>query len=179
MEARTSTGPRHRIVVIGGGFGGLYAVRALRKEPVDIVLLDRCNYHLFQPLLYQLATGALSSGDITAPLRAIFSRDKRVRVLLGEAVDFDLQNRKVITTDGETPYDTLVVAAGSVTNYFGHDDWRDSALGLKSVEEAVELRRRVFFAFEEAEKECDNERRREWLTFVIAGAGPTGVELAG
>ncbi|MFN7992999.1 MAG: NAD(P)/FAD-dependent oxidoreductase [Bryobacteraceae bacterium] len=170
---------KHQVVVVGGGFGGLHATRGLRHLPVETVLVDRCNYHLFQPLLYQLATGALSSGDITAQLRGIFKHDKSVRVLLGEVTYFDLDSRKVFLTDGEVPYDTLVVAAGAVTNYFGHDGWRERALGLKEMEDAIELRRRIFFAFEEAEKECDSVRRLEWLTFVIAGAGPTGVELAG
>ncbi len=169
----------HKVVVIGGGFGGLYAVKELQKTGAEIVLLDRSNVHLFQPLLYQLATGALSSGDIAAPLRAVFSGKRNVEVVLGEAIDFDLGRRKVITTDSEIGYDTLIVAAGSETNYFGHDEWREHALGLKSMDEAVEIRRRVFFAFEEAEKESVPERRKEWLTFAIVGAGPTGVEVAG
>ncbi len=170
---------RHRVLIIGGGFGGLYTAKALKHAPVQLNLLDRRNFHLFQPLLYQLATGSLSAGDIASPLRSVLAKRKNVRVTLGEARDFDLERRKVITREGELGYDTLIVAAGSETNYFGHEDWRDRAVGLKSVEEALEIRRRIFNAFEQAEKTNDAQERLTWLTFVVVGAGPTGVELAG
>jgi len=169
----------HRVVILGGGFGGLYAAQALRRASVDVTLLDRRNFHLFQPLLYQVATGALSPGDIAAPLRAVLSTQKNARVLLGEAVDLDSQNRRLILADGEVPYDTLIVATGAQNHFFGHDEWQKIAPGLKSIEDATTMRRNVLFAFEAAEREPDPERRRAWLTFVIVGAGPTGVELAG
>ncbi len=169
----------HRVVIIGGGFGGLLAAKNLGRSPVDLTLLDRHNYHLFQPLLYQVATGGLSPGDIAAPLRAVLRRNENTEVLLGEAVDFDVENRRVKLTDGEIEYDTLVLATGSAPSYFGHNDWEEWAPPLKSIEDATEIRRRMLVAFEAAEREPDAERRRAWLTFVIVGAGPTGVELAG
>jgi NADH:ubiquinone reductase (H+-translocating) len=135
---------RHRVLIVGGGFGGLYTAKALKHVPVQLDLLDRRNFHLFQPLLYQLATGSLSAGDIASPLRSVLAKRKNARVILGEARDFDLERRKVITHEGELSYDTLIVAAGSETDYFGHEDWRDRAVGLKSVEEALEIRRRIF-----------------------------------
>ena len=170
---------QHRIVILGGGFGGLYAAKALKRAPAQITLLDRRNFHLFQPLLYQVATGSLSAGDIAAPLRAVFSRQKNTQVLLGEAVDLDAENRRLILADGELDYDTLIVAVGSSDYYFGHSEWQRSAPGLKSVEEAVTIRHKILFAFEAAEREEDPEKRREWLTFVLVGGGATGVELAG
>lgn len=169
----------HRIVIVGGGFGGLNAARALRKARAEVTLIDKRNFHLFQPLLYQVASGALSPGDIAAPLRAVLSRQKNTRVLLAEAVDFDLAGRKVILRDGELPYDTLVVAAGAENQYFGNGAWERYAPGLKTVEDATEIRRRIFKAYERAEREADPEARRAWLRFVVVGGGPTGVELAG
>ncbi len=170
---------RHRVAILGGGFGGLYAAKALARAAVDITLVDRRNFHLFQPLLYQVATGALSPGEIASPLRSILSGQKNARVWLGEAVDLDAGGRKLILADGAVEYDTLIVAAGSGTSYFGHDEWAELAPGLKTIEEATEIRRRILVAFEEAERETEESRRREWLTFVVVGAGPTGVELAG
>jgi NADH dehydrogenase len=169
----------HHVVILGGGFGGLSAARALRRAPVDVTLIDRCNYHLFQPLLYQVATGALSPANIAAPLRHVLKRQKNTRVLLGEAVDIDVANRRVILSDGEVAYDTLIVATGSTHYYFGHDQWEPHAPGLKTIEDATKMRRRILLAFEAAEREANPEKLRAWMTFVIVGAGPTGVELAG
>jgi NADH dehydrogenase len=171
---------KHRVVIIGGGFGGLYAARSLGKADVDLTLVDRRNFHLFQPLLYQVATGFLSPGEIAAPLRYVLNRQKNTRVLLGEVVDIDPGAREVILTDGALlPYDTLVVATGSTHHYFGHPEWAHLAPGLKTVEDATEIRTRILLAFERAEKETDPEKRSAELTFVVVGAGPTGVELAG
>jgi len=170
---------KHRVVILGGGFGGLYAAKALKNAPVDLTLLDRRNFHLFQPLLYQVATGSLSPGEIASPLRSILRRQKNTRVLLGEAIDLDAHRRRVILRDGEAEYDSLIVATGSTDSYFGHDEWRRIAPSLKSIEEATEIRQKILFAFEAAEREADPEKRREWLTFVLVGAGATGVELAG
>ena len=170
---------RPRIVIVGGGFGGLYTARRLRSLPVDVTLLDRRNFHLFQPLLYQVATGALSPANIAAPLRAILKRSRNVRVLLADVTAFDVARRRVAATSGEFPYDTLVVAAGVRHQYFGHDEWESEAPGLKTLEDAVEMRRRILLAFERAETETDPAERRALLTFVIVGAGPTGAELAG
>jgi NADH dehydrogenase len=170
----------HRVVIVGGGFGGLYAAKALRRVPVDVTLVDRRNFHLFQPLLYQVATGSLSPGEIAAPLRSLLSSQKNVRVLLGEAADLDPEGRQLILADGAAvPYDTLIVAAGARNHYFGHPDWFVDAPGLKSIEDATAIRHKILYAFEAAEREPDPARRRAWLTFVIVGAGPTGVELAG
>jgi NADH:ubiquinone reductase (H+-translocating) len=170
---------KHRVVILGGGFGGLYAAKALKKAPVELTLLDRRNFHLFQPLLYQVATGSLSPGEIASPLRAVLRRQQNTRVLLAEAVDLNAEQRKVILDSGELDYDTLIVATGSSDFYFGHDDWKQVAPGLKSIEEATEIRHKILYAFEAAEKEQDPQTRREWLTFVLVGGGPTGVELAG
>ncbi len=176
----------HRVVVVGGGFGGLQAALALRHAPVELTLLDRRNFHLFQPLTYQVATGALSPGEIAYPLRAIFTRDRNVRVLLAEVADFDLDAREVqLRSVGDVPapatlgYDTLIVAGGSRYSYFGHDDWSEHAAEVKSLESALVVRSRLLSAFEAAEEEPDAERRAAWLTFVVVGAGPTGVEMAG
>jgi NADH dehydrogenase len=169
----------HRVVILGGGFGGLYAARALRRAPVDVTMVDRRNFHLFQPLLYQVATGSLSSGEIAEPLRGILRDQKNARVLLGEAVDLDAEGRRLILADGEIPYDTLVVATGAENYYFGHDEWQAFAPGLKGLEDATAIRNKLFYAFEEAEREPDPDKRRAWLTFVVVGAGPTGVELSG
>ena len=171
---------------MGGGFGGLQAVRGLRRAPVDVTLIDRRNFHLFQPLLYQAATGAVSPDEIATPLRSIVKRQKNVRVVLGEVRGFDLERRCVTIgalANGEhgavIPYDTLIVAGGSRYSFFGHEEWRQFALEVKSLESALEVRSRIFTAFEAAETERDPERRAAWLTFVVVGGGPTGVEMAG
>jgi NADH dehydrogenase len=170
---------RHHVVIIGGGFAGLQAALALRKAPVQITLVDRRNFHLFQPLLYQVAMGGLSPANIATPLRALFKNQKNAEVFLAEAVDFDLAGKRVLLSDGELTYDTLIVAAGTRDHYFGHDDWEKLAPGLKSIEDATEIRRRVLLAFEAAERATDPEKRQALLTFVIIGGGPTGVELSG
>lgn len=170
----------HHVVIVGGGFGGLYAAKALGNAPVNVTLIDKRNFHLFQPLLYQVATGTLSPADISSPLRSVVSSNKNTKVLLGEVKDVEPTQRKVITSSGEElSYDTLIVATGVSHFYFGNDHWETVAPGLKTVEDALQMRRRIFMAFESAEKETDPEKRRAWLTFVIVGAGPTGVELAG
>lgn len=170
---------RPRIVILGAGFGGLYAARELRRAEADITVIDRRNFHLFQPLLYQVATAALNPSDIAAPIRSILRRQKNVSVILGEAQRVDVGRRVVVLDDGEVAYDTLVIATGATHSYFNHPEWERDAPGLKTVEDALEIRRRVLLAFEEAERETDPERQRAWLTFVIVGAGPTGAELAG
>ena len=170
---------RPRIVIVGGGFGGLYAARALRRAEADVTLVDRRNFHLFQPLLYQVATGALSPANIAAPLRSIVKRQRNTRVLLADVQGFDLDRRAALTDAGEIPYDVLVVATGATHAYFGHDGWERWAPGLKTIEDATEMRRRILLAFEKAEVATDPARRRAFLTFVIVGAGPTGAELAG
>ena len=168
------------MIILGGGFGGLYAAQALKHAPVDVTLIDRRNFHLFQPLLYQVATGSLSPGEICAPLRAILSRQKNIQVLMGEAADIDPHACKITVKDGATfQYDSLIVATGSKTSYYGKEEWRTFAPSLKTVEEATAIRHKILYAFEAAEREHDAEKRRAWLTFVIVGAGATGVELAG
>ena len=181
-----NSGEKTRVVVIGGGFGGLQAVRGLRRAEVEVTLVDRQNFHLFQPLVYQVATGALSAAEVAAPLRAVLKRQANVRVLLAEVTGFDLERRQVVLDRlpngrrGERlDYDTLVVAGGSHYSYFGHDDWREDAPELKSLAGAIDIRNRILTAFEAAEVEEDAERRRGWLTFVVVGGGPTGVEMAG
>jgi NADH dehydrogenase len=171
----------HRVVIVGGGFGGLYAARDLGRDArVDLTVIDRRNFHLFQPLLYQVATGALAPGEIAQPLRSILRRNRNTTVLLGEAVGIDPERREVLMADGgPIAYDTLVVASGARHSYFGHDEWAPFAPGLKSIDDATEIRRRILIAFEAAEREADPERRRSWMEFVIVGGGPTGVELAG
>jgi NADH dehydrogenase len=171
---------RRKVVVIGGGFGGLSAAQQLNSNLVDVTLIDRRNHHLFQPLLYQVATGSLSPGEIASPLRSVLSRHKNTRVWLGTVVDVDPDLKRVILADGAiVPYDSLIVAAGSETSYFGHNDWQQWAPGLKSIEEATTVRHKILYAFEVAERLSDPKERRAWLTFVIVGAGPTGVELSG
>lgn len=171
---------RHRVLILGGGFGGLYAAQALKHAPLDVTLVDRRNYHLFQPLLYQVATGSLSPGEIAAPIRGVLSEQKNTTVLLGEASDIDPNAKRVTLLDGGVvPYDSLIVATGSQTNYFGHDDWKHWAPGLKTIEDATMIRHKVLLAFEAAERTLDPDQRRAWLTFVIVGGGATGVELAG
>jgi NADH dehydrogenase len=172
-------GQSHRVVIIGGGFGGLYVAKALGRAPVSVAVVDRRNFHLFQPLLYQVATGGLSPGEIASPLRVVLRNNRNTEVLLGEAIDLDVANRRVILSDGEIPYDTLIVATGATHHYFGNDQWEAVAPGLKTIENATEIRSRLLLAFERAEREGDPAQRRAWLNFVIVGAGPTGVELAG
>jgi NADH:ubiquinone reductase (H+-translocating) len=180
LKGVKSANKRPHVVIVGGGFGGVRAAQALKSAPVDVTLIDRRNYHLFQPLLYQVATGSLSPGEIAAPLRSVFSRQKNTRVLLGEVVDLDPVSKRVVLADGATfEYDSLIVAAGSQTFYYGHDVWRQWAPGMKSVEEATNIRHKILYAFEVAERLSDPVQRRAWLTFVIVGAGATGVELAG
>ncbi|MCL6545649.1 MAG: NAD(P)/FAD-dependent oxidoreductase [Bryobacteraceae bacterium] len=169
----------HRVAIIGGGFGGLETAKRLAKAPVSIMLVDRWNYHLFQPLLYQVATGGLSAADIAIPLRFILRKQKNVQVWMAEVTDIDVERRMLIAPPRQIPYDTLVVAAGVSNGYFGNDHWSTAAPGLKSLEDAAEIRARTLYAFEMAEQEPDPELRRLWLNFVIIGAGPTGVELAG
>src|SRR5215467_7026768 len=170
---------RPHVVIIGGGFGGLAAARALARAPVNVTLIDRRNHHLFQPLLYQVATAALNPSDIAYPIRAVLARQRNARVLLAAATAIDVAQRRVILDDGALEYDYLVVATGATHSYFGHDDWAKNAPGLKSIEDALEIRRRIFLAYEAAERESDPALQREWLTFAVVGAGPTGVELAG
>src|ERR1700756_3244729 len=180
MKREVSVSKAWRVIIIGGGFGGLRAAQALKSDLVDVTLIDRRNYHLFQPLLYQVATGSLSPGQISAPLRSVLSGHRNTRVLLGSVVDIDAVKKQVFLADGAVlPYDSLVVATGSQTSYFGHDQWQQWAPGLKSVEEATTIRHKILYAFEVAERICDPVQRRPWLTFVTVGAGPTGVELAG
>ena len=172
---------RPRIVIIGGGFGGLSAAKALRKADVDVLLIDRTNHHLFQPLLYQVATASLSPSDITAPIRWILRRQKNVTVLLAEVTDIDVDRKVVVidTPSREIPYDYLIVASGSRHAYFSHDEWEPIAPGLKAIEDAEEIRRRFLVAFERAEKSLDPREREACMTFVIVGGGPTGAELSG
>ncbi len=169
----------HRVVIVGGGFGGLQVAKGLKHAPLQVTLVDRRNFHLFQPLLYQVATGELSPADIAAPLRSILEKQDNVQVLLAEACDFDPAGRRVILADGELAYDTLVVAPGASNHYFGNDRWEEYAPGLKTIEDATEIRRRIYLAFETAERETDHRQICRRLTFVVVGGGPTGVELAG
>jgi NADH:quinone reductase (non-electrogenic) len=183
----SASGPRvHHVVVVGGGFGGIQAVRKLRRAPVEVTLVDRRNFHLFQPLTYQVATGALSPGEIAYPLRAIFKRNRNVRVVLAEVADFDLDAQELhlspvgaVSAPERLGYDTLIVAGGSHYSYFGHDGWRTHAAEVKSLESALAVRSRLLTAFEAAEAKENAEARATWLTFVVVGAGPTGVEMAG
>ena len=173
-------GGEHRVVIVGGGFGGLHAVRGLAKAPCRVTLIDRRNFHLFQPLLYQVATGGLSPANIAAPLRSMLRRQKNTNVLLGEVDGIDLAAKAVRLRDGAAvPFDTLVLATGATHTYFGHDDWAALAPGLKTLEDATEIRRRVLSAFERAEREPDPKVRERLMTFVVVGGGPTGVEMAG
>jgi len=170
----------HRVVILGGGFGGLNAAQKLKRAPVEATLIDRRNFHLFQPLLYQVATGSLSPGEIAAPLRGVLAKQKNTRVLLGEAADIDPDAKRVILRDGAAfQYDSLIVATGTQSSYYGHDDWREWAPSLKSVEDATAIRHKILFAFERAERAASDAEARAWLTFVIVGAGATGMELAG
>ncbi len=171
--------PRPRVVIIGGGFGGLEAAKSLARAPVDVLLIDRNNHHLFTPLLYQVATAGLSPGDIASPIRWILRKQRNLSVWLGEVTAIDAASRRLQLADGGVDFDHLIVAAGGRTNYFGHDEWQSRTFGLKTMEDALDLRRQVLLAFERAERERDREVQRRLLTFVIVGGGPTGVELAG
>jgi NADH dehydrogenase len=182
----SSSDRTHRVVVVGGGFGGIQAAQKLRRGPVDVTLVDRRNFHLFQPLTYQIATGALSAGDIAYPLRAMFTRDENVRVLLGEVAEIDLDAHRLhlrsvegVPVPDTLDYDTLIVAGGSAYSYFGHDDWSEYAAEVKSLESALTVRGRILSAFEAAESDPDAGQREAWLTFAVVGGGPTGVEMAG
>ncbi len=184
LDGNAPTGGRHRVVIIGGGFGGLPAARVLGYTDVDVVLIDRRNHHLFQPLLYQVATGILSEGQIAAPLRQVLRRHKNVTVELAQVDDIDVDNRIVkarrfFDSPLEVPYDTLIVATGAGQSYFGHDEFAVDAPGMKTLDDAMEIRRRIFGALEVAETAPDPAERDEWMTMVVVGAGPTGVELAG
>lgn len=170
----------HRVLILGGGFAGLVAAQTLKRANAQITLIDKRNFHLFQPLLYQVATGSLSPGEIAAPLRSVLSRQKNTQVLLGEAVDLDPQAKHVILRDGAIfPYDTLIIATGSETSYYGKNQWREVAPSLKTIEEATAIRHKLLFAFERAERAASEAEAGAWLTFVIVGAGATGLELAG
>ena len=175
MTARHDKLPH--VVILGGGFGGLYAARSLRKAPVRVTVVDRQNHHLFQPLLYQVATATLSPGEIASPIRGLLGRE--TTVLLAEVTGVDVPGKRVLLADGELSYDYLIIATGATHSYFGHDEWAKHTLGLKTIDDALQIRRKVLLAFEMAERETDPVRRRELLTFVIIGAGPTGVEMAG
>src|SRR5580693_7928764 len=183
IEEKMISKTEHRVVIVGAGFGGLNAAQALARAPVSITVIDRKNHHTFQPLLYQVATAGLSPGEIAAPIRSILSRHKNVEVLMAEVTGFDLERRVVQTSaeneTQEVPYDSLVVAAGASHAYFGHDEWEVLAPGLKTIEDALEIRRRVLLAFELAERRAAAGRPCDPLNFVVVGAGPTGVELAG
>ncbi|MGK7941747.1 MAG: NAD(P)/FAD-dependent oxidoreductase [Crocosphaera sp.] len=168
----------HHVVIVGGGFGGLYAAQKLAKAPVKVTLIDKRNFHVFQPLLYQVATGGLSPADISSPLRALLSKNKNTEVLMGEVTEIDPERQTVKLRYREIEYDSLILATGVTHQYFGND-WEKNAPGLKTIENALEMRRRVFIAFESAEKEPNPARRKDWLTFVLVGGGPAGVELAG
>lgn len=179
LNSNMTSQDKPRIVIVGAGFGGLNAARTLAKAPVQVTLIDRQNYHTFQPLLYQVATAGLSPGEIAAPVRSIFRSHKNVEVLMAEVTGFDLERRIVETPDADIPYDYLIVAAGASHAYFGHDDWEPFAPGLKTIEDALEIRRRVLLAFELAERQAATGESANPLNFVVVGAGPTGVELAG
>jgi NADH:ubiquinone reductase (H+-translocating) len=168
-----------KVVIIGGGFGGLYAAKALKNEEVQVTVIDRRNHHIFQPLLYQVATAGLNPSDIAVPIRKVLRKQKNTEVMLGEVIKIDKEQKKITLLDGELSYDFLLVATGVTHSYFGHDEWAVHAPGLKTLEDALEIRRRIFTAFESAERETDPERRAAWMTFVVVGGGPTGVELAG
>jgi NADH dehydrogenase len=170
----------HRVLILGGGFAGLVAAQTFKRSDVEVTLIDKRNFHLFQPLLYQVATGSLSPAEVAAPIRSVLSRQKNVEVLLGEAVDIDPAAKTILLADGEAfPYDSLIIATGSQTSYYGNDHWRENAPSLKSIEEATRMRHKLLYAFERAERAESEAEERAWLTFVIVGAGATGLELAG
>lgn len=178
-QTNTSKEKLHHIVILGGGFGGLYAAKMLSKDKVKVTIVDKRNFHLFQPLLYQVAAGWLSPGEIASPLRVVLNKYKNTYVVKAEVIDIVPKEKKVIFRDGEMSYDTLIVATGSNHHYFGHDNWANIAPGLKTVEDALAMRRKILLSFEAAERETDPIKQQEWMTFLIIGAGPTGVELAG
>jgi len=175
------SGPhRRRVVIVGGGFGGLQVAKRLKKAEVDVTLIDRHNHLLFQPLIYQVAAGALSAGEVAAPIRHMLKRQRNTTTLMAEVTDVDVEHRQVVLERGERiDYDSLIVACGGETSYFGHDEWREVSCGLKTLSDAVDLRNRIFGAFEEAERAADSTTQAEWLTFVVVGGGPTGVEISG
>jgi NADH:ubiquinone reductase (H+-translocating) len=180
MSRNGSTPARRRVVIVGGGFGGFAAAHGLRKADVDVTVVDRFNHHLFQPLIYQVAAGALSPGDVAAPVRWMLRRQPNASVLMATATDVDVDRRQVTLDRGERlDYDSLILACGGTTSYFGHDEWQEVTCALKTLEDAMELRNRIFAAFEEAERASDPAARDEWLTFVVVGGGPTGVEISG
>ncbi|WP_072621911.1 NAD(P)/FAD-dependent oxidoreductase [Spirulina major] len=179
MTHAPETATPHHVVIVGGGFGGLYAAKALGNAPVKVTLIDKRNFHLFQPLLYQVATGTISPADISSPLRLVLNNHRNIQVLLDEVTEINPEAKTIHLQDGDLSYDSLIVATGVSHHYFGNDHWENHAPGLKTVEDALEMRRRIFLAFEAAEKETDPAKRQAWLTFVIVGGGPTGVELAG
>jgi NADH dehydrogenase len=180
MSANGSSGPRRRVVIVGGGFGGLAAARRLKHADVDVTVIDRKHHHLFQPLLYQVALGSVAPGECATPIRVSLRRNPRASVLMAEVVDFDVERREVVLERGERiGYDSLIFACGMETSYFGHDEWKDVSCGLKTLADAVDLRDRIFGAFEHAERAADAESRADWLTFTVIGGGPTGVEVAG
>ena len=180
MSHNGGPGSRRRVVIVGGGFGGLAAARRLKHAEVDVTVIDRKHHHLFQPLLYQVALGAVAPGECATPIRVSLRRNPSASVLMAEVVDFDVESKEVVLDRGERiPYDSLIVACGMETSYFGHDEWKDVSCGLKTLADAVELRNRLFGAFEEAERQTDPKARAEWLTFAVIGGGPTGVEVAG
>jgi NADH:ubiquinone reductase (H+-translocating) len=180
MAAEADTGRRRRVVIVGGGFGGLTAARELRRADVDVTLVDPMSHHLFQPLLYQLACGGLSTGEVASPIRAALKRSANTTVLMAKATGLDVEQRQLVLDRGERlDYDSLIVSCGAETSYFGKDEWREVSYGLKTLADAVDLRNRIYGAFEEAERTEDPEERERWLTFVVIGGGPTGVELAG
>ncbi|MGZ4239971.1 MAG: NAD(P)/FAD-dependent oxidoreductase [Solirubrobacteraceae bacterium] len=171
---------RHRVVIVGGGFGGMEAAKRLKKADVDVTVVDRHNHLLFQPLIYQVAAGALASGQVAAPQRHMLKRQANATVLMAAVTDIDVERRQVVLDRGERlDYDSLILACGAETSYFGHDQWQEVTCGLKTLEDAVDLRDRIFGAFEEAERAADPAARDEWLTFVVVGGGPTGVEISG
>ena len=179
-KSAQSASARHRVVIVGGGFGGLYAAKHLGNSGAEVLLIDRRNFHLFQPLLYQVATGGLSPGDISSPLRAVLKRYRNIRVIKGVVSEIDAAGKNVLLEDGSRcGYDTLILAAGTRHHYFGNPEWERRAPGLKTIEDALEMRRRISQAFESAEREPDPDLQAAWLTFLVIGGGPTGVELAG
>ncbi|MBC7996747.1 MAG: FAD-dependent oxidoreductase, partial [Leptolyngbya sp.] len=179
MAINVVSKPVPKVVIVGGGFGGLAAAQALKDAPVNVMVVDRTNYHLFQPLLYQVAMAGLSPGEIAHPIRGILRNQVNTEVVLAEVAKVDLQQRNLKTTIGDISYDYLILAAGAQTNYFGHNEWAEYGVGLKDIDDALEVRRRVLVAFEEAEHETDPAKQKRLLTFIVIGAGPTGVELAG
>jgi len=180
MSGNGSTPARRRVVIVGGGFGGFEAAHRLNKADVDVTVVDRTNHHLFQPLIYQVAAGILSAGAVAAPIRWMLKRQRNARVLMAAATDVDVQNRHVVLEHGERlEYDSLIMACGGATSYFGHDEWEDVTCALKTIDDAMDLRNRIFGAFEQAERASEPAVRDEWMTFVVVGGGPTGVEIAG